>query len=112
MAIDPPQTKGRNADLITYRNQKLAARFYFYSCIIGLKFSKCLENLTPEFDLSESRICDLLSENSDMVSHMERKGVTLQELKFQYPFMNWQFPATKSRSAVQLSLDLFANSGL
>ena len=106
------QPKGRNADLITYRNQKLAARFYFYSCIIGLKFSKCLENLTPEFDLSESRICDLLSENSDKVSQMERKSVTLQELKNYYPFLNWQLPSTKSQNSVQLSLDLFSKSGL
>lgn len=91
MEVQNNPTKGRNAELIIYRNQKLAARFYFYSCIIGLKFSKCLEFLIPEFDISESRICDLLSENSDIVSKMERKEVTLQDLKSNYPFMNWQF---------------------
>lgn len=112
MAVETTKPKGRDADLITYRNQKLAARFYFYSCIIGLRFSKCLEYLQPEVDLSESRICDLLSENSKIVSNMERNAVTLQELKNHYPFLNWQFPSTKSQSAVQLSLDLFANSDL
>lgn len=90
--ISPNNTnKGRNAELINYRNQKLAARFYFYSCIIGLKFSKCLEFLIPEFDISESRICDLLAENAEIVSRMERKEIGLNELKQQYPFLNWQF---------------------
>lgn len=91
----PTVNKGRNSELIVNRNQKLAARFYFYSCIIGLKFSKCLENLILEFDISESRICDLLAENADVISGLEHKDITLQQLKQHYPFLNWQYNPNK-----------------
>lgn len=101
------QSKGRSSALISHRNQKLAARFYWYSCIIGFKFSKCLNHLEIEFDISQSRICDLISENAELISKHEREMTDAAVLKNKYPFMNWQFPAMKSHSAVQLSLGLF-----
>ena len=107
MQISSTQPKGRNASLISHRNHKLAARFYWYSCVIGFKFSRCLSLLELEFDISQSRICDLLSENAALIGIHENEKTDLAVLKAKYPFMNWQFPATKSRSAVQLSLDLF-----
>ena len=105
--------KGRSVYHIQRRNKRLAARFYWYSCIIGLKFSKCLELLDQEFEITESRICDLLSENAETVSQLEQNNIDVQQLKQLYPFMKWQYlPATRSQNAVQLSLDLFSGSGL
>ncbi|MBT0573843.1 hypothetical protein [Riemerella anatipestifer] len=102
--------KGRNTELIRYRNEKLAARFYYYSYLLGLKFSRCLEHLTPEFDLSESRICDLISEHTEYINRLEMQKTTITELKQVYPFMVWQLPASNRRNnAKQLSLDLFSN---
>ena len=101
------QSKGRNSDLIFQRNQKLAARFYWYSCLIGFKFSKCLGFLEKEFDLSQSRICDLLTENADLIGNYEYKKIDVTILKDKYPFFNWSLPAMKSPNAVQLSLNLF-----
>lgn len=101
--------KGRNAYLIQYRNQKLVARFYYYSHLLGLKFSRCLENLSIEFDLTESRICDLISEQSQSVSELESKGVSVAELRKTYPFMAWRNPPSNSwNTARQLSLPLFS----
>lgn len=102
--------RGRNNELIQYRNRKLVARFYYYSSLLGLKFSRCLKHLVVEFDLSESRICDLISEQSEMVSEMEIKKIGIAELRSAYPFMNWQNPSSNQwRNAQQLSLDLFAD---
>ena len=103
--------KGRNTELIRYRNEKLAARFYYYSYLLGLKFSRCLEHLTPEFDLSESRICDLLSEYSEYISRLELQNISIADLKKAYPFMAWSpLVSTHKSNARQLSLDLFAGS--
>lgn len=102
--------KGRNTELIRYRNEKLAARFYYYSYILGLKFSRCLEHLIPEFDLSESRICDLISEHTEYISRLELQNISISELKQTYPFMVWMPPASnRKNNARQLSLDLFSN---
>lgn len=90
MAIETT-SKGRSETHINGRNEKLAARFYWYSVVIGLKFSRCLEFLEPEFDITQSRICDLLSENADTVTLYERKNLSVQDLKIRFPFLNWQY---------------------
>lgn len=101
--------KGRSSYLIQHRNKRLVARFYYYSHLLGLKFSRCLENLSLEFDLTESRICDLISEQSHLVSEMEIKEISLTELRKTYPFMVWNNPLSSSlRNVRQLSLPLFS----
>lgn len=102
-------TKGRSSYHISKRNHRLAARFYWYNCIIGLKFSRCLELLDEEFDITEATICDLLSDNAQLITNLERNNVTEKHLTTRYPFMNWKYlHANSSQKSVQLSLDLFA----
>lgn len=97
--------KGRNNELIQHRNRKLAARYYYYSYLLGLKFTRCLEHLVIEFDLSESRICDLISQQCDSVSEMEHSAIGVAELRRAYPFMVWHNPPASSlRTVTQLSL--------
>lgn len=110
MQNNPTISKGRSSSLIQNRNAKLAARFYWYSCIIGLKFSRCLEELEQEFDLSQSRICDLIAESSDIISQLERSDISVQQLKARFPFLSWTHsysPAKTSSILVQQSLPLF-----
>ena len=65
--------------------------------------------LDEEFDITESTICDLLSENADLISHLERNNVTDKQLSQRYPFMNWKYlHASSSQKSLQLSLDLFS----
>lgn len=91
----------------SYRNEKLSARFYFYSTLVGLKFSRCLELLEMEFDISESTICDIIAENNEFISRLEHKGFTTSELKKHYPFMNWQYhPQMPFQNPNQLRLTL------
>lgn len=75
-----------------YRNEKLSARFYFYSELIGLKFSRCLQLLEREFDISESRICDIIAENSQFISHLKNSNFTTNDLKKYYPYLSWNYP--------------------
>ncbi|CAM3980170.1 hypothetical protein ELBR111191_20570 [Elizabethkingia bruuniana] len=103
-------SKGRSPFLIQNRNNKLAARFYWYSCLLGLNFSRCLSELEQEFDISESRICDLISECGDIISELERNQVSIQQLKSRFPFFSWNYtysPAKTLSIAVQSSLNLF-----
>lgn len=86
------KTKGRSSNLIARRNKRLAARFYFYSIVIGLKFSRCLDLLAQEFDLSEARICDLLPEVADVVNELDRTAAGPTQLRELYPFLSWSAP--------------------
>lgn len=105
--------KGRNITLIQHRNQRLVARFYYYSHILGLKFSRCLERLSLEFDLTESRICDLISENTQNIADLENKKISPTELRRAYPFMNWDnLSSSQLNTARQLSSDLFGDFAL
>lgn len=101
--MDTATTHKRKA----YRNEKLSARFYFYSNLIGLKFSRCLQLLEREFDISESTICDIIAENNDIISHLERKQFSANDLKKIYPHFNWQYNLqTPLQTANQLRLAL------
>ncbi|AQX13502.1 MULTISPECIES: hypothetical protein [Elizabethkingia] len=83
--------KGRSSECIEKRNIKLSARFYWYSNIVGLKFEKCIEYLKAEFDITESRICDLIRENNTILSGFESKKATETDLKKMFSFMNWNY---------------------
>lgn len=100
--------KGRNEGLIQKRNQQLVARFYFYSTLNALKFSKVLELLESEFFISQSRIADLLAEQSEQITAIEMNSITVNDLRDTYPAMNWQYNHGKmSQNLGQISLNLF-----
>lgn len=83
--------KGRSSKHIIKRNNRLFARFYWYNNIVGIKFSKCLELLEIEFDLTETTLCDLISSNTDILSSLEREKITEKQLNNLYPFMVWKY---------------------
>ncbi len=110
MLHSSPQSKGRSSKHIQNRNHKLAARFYWYSVILGLNFTRCLEELEQEFDITSARICDLLAECGDIITELERNHITVQQLKNRYTFLNWSYNFNSSRQSpivVQQSLPLF-----
>lgn len=82
--------KGRNKALIINRNKKLCARFYYYSNLIGFRFEKVIKILVSEFDISESRIEDIITENTIYLADLEKKEATENHLKKQYPFFLWK----------------------
>ncbi len=100
-------SKGRSQQCIQHRNLKLAARFYFYSSLIGLKFSLCLDHLHEEFDIKEATITDVLADNSSIINNLERKNISIAQLKKTFPYLNWQYNhAKRSHNTDQLLLVL------
>lgn len=99
--------KGRNPQLVNARDIRLSARFYFYSTIVGLNFSKCTDLLILEFDLSESRLTDLLAENAGLISKFTYNNISVKQLSSAYPFMVWKYAHSEmSETANALLLDL------
>ncbi|MFJ1323565.1 hypothetical protein ACILDT_11180 [Capnocytophaga canis] len=74
-----------------YRNEKLSARFYFYNSLVGLRYEVCVRLLEREFDISESRIYELLSQNNNYITFFERNKYSVNDLRKRYPFMVWQY---------------------
>lgn len=100
--------RGRNERLILQRNRSLVARFYYYSTLMQLKFSAVLELLENEFFISQSRITDLLADNTELITSLELKKTTTTDLKEAYPFMNWHYNHNRMlRNGEQMSLNLF-----
>lgn len=100
--------KGRNPQLISVRNFKLSARYYWYSTILGLNTERCLTHLVEDFDLSKSTIYDIIGENSDIINAFSQKDVDVSLLKKLFPMFSWSysFPASSSPSFEQWFSDL------
>lgn len=94
--------KGRNIDRIKARNRRLAARLYFYEELCGLRSEVFLPYLAEEFDLSPSRIEDLLPTAYRTAVALKRKGVSIAELRLYYPFMSWRYEHAKRSETTAL----------
>lgn len=87
--------RGRNIDKITARNRRLAARLYFYEELCGLRSEVFLPYLAEEFDLSQSRIEDLLPIAYRTADVMRKQAVGISKLCAYYPFMSWKYVHSK-----------------
>jgi len=87
------RTPGRSLAKIAGRNEKLTARYYFYNTIVGLKLSRCLQILSEEFDLSESRVVDLIAFLSAKIKDHEYKATSVEQLRDRYPYLVWSYRA-------------------
>lgn len=76
-------------DLKERRDDKLAARFYFYAHICRYRYEKCLTNLEHEFDISHTQIIKRLSLRTDYIKDLVNQGTTTKELSRLFPYYNW-----------------------
>ena len=81
--------RGRCAELLNRRNDKIAARFYFYSTIKRYSYRITLEFLTIEFDLRERVIEDSLKSNRETLDQIFNEKPSVSELKRKIPYMVW-----------------------
>ncbi|GJQ06947.1 hypothetical protein CAPN010_11050 [Capnocytophaga cynodegmi] len=77
---------------MTARNAKIVQRFYFYSEIIGLKKSACLELLEKDFDISPSTLWDIIKKHKNTLYQYKMAGITIKQLNEANPFLNWKYP--------------------
>jgi hypothetical protein len=67
--------KGRNADLIRRRNEKLVRRFYYWFETKRLRVDDVLKKLSEEeFFITEERIMELIKQNSDLLDSLYQKS--------------------------------------
>lgn len=92
------QKRGRNPELITRRNQKLAARYYWYAVILELNTDRCLENLMGDFDLAKATIYDIINQQSEIVTALAGEEIDVRQLQRWFPGLSWTyyFPSSSS----------------
>lgn len=101
----PMKKKGRNADLVTLRNQALLARYYYWSIICERRFDRVLETLSrQEFFIAESTIMRVLADQDGYLQQLVANKVTIDSLSRAFPEFNWKPNSRISESKEQLKL--------
>ena len=73
--------KGRNAELILKRNQKLIRRYHYWSNIKRRRIDDVLQILSEEeFFISEQRIMVLLRQNQGLLDDIMKKEINKNQL--------------------------------
>lgn len=89
----PPKTaparKGRSSELITRRDNKLAARFYFYCEIKKISYADTITRLSQEFDIAEKVVLDRLRINQEELDRVFNERPNPAKLRKEIPFLNW-----------------------
>ena len=88
-AAKKKSNKGRSAELLKVRNDKIFHRYYYHSRILQLKYELVLLALSNEFDLSESTLIQMIAHNTKRVKEIGDKKMTRGQLKRLYPFFSW-----------------------
>jgi len=97
--------KGRNADLVTLRNQALLARYYYWSILCERRFDRVLECLSrQEFFITEPTIMRVLADQDGYLQHLVKNKVTIEILSKAFPEFNWRPNNRISESKEQLKL--------
>ena len=81
--------RGRSTELLSRRNDKIAARFYYYSNIKRYSYRITLEFLSIEFDLRERVVEDSLKSNRETLDKLFSEKPSVAELKRRIPYMVW-----------------------
>ncbi len=81
--------RGRSADRLNRRNDKIINRFYFYSMIRKMNYEHVIDELAKEFDLAPRTITDMLLKNDRVVAEVMTKKPPVVDLKKKYPYLSW-----------------------
>jgi len=81
--------KGRSEARISRRDEKLAARFYYYAEILKLNYSSIMSKLSEEFDIDETVVSARLKEKQIVLDKLFKDKPSVRLLRRQYPFYCW-----------------------
>jgi len=91
--IDTPlETAGEQGQRSVFQERqkdKIAIRFYYYGTMNRFGFTKCLEELENEFDLTHRTIIDKLGERQELLQELKATAPTPKDLSRKYPYLNW-----------------------
>lgn len=81
--------KGRSTVLIKKRNSVLLTRYYYYGTFTDLRFETILKHLSDEFFISESRIQDIVVQDTTIISSLQKKQAKLKDFRQDIPHFVW-----------------------
>jgi hypothetical protein len=71
------------------RNYKIACRFHYHFYIKGLRYERTLTVLHQEFDLSETRIAQLIMAGRQHLEQLKADKADGKALQKIIPYFNW-----------------------
>jgi hypothetical protein len=81
--------RGRNADMLLHRNEKIFHRYYYYARLLLYGYEAVLLSLVLDFDLSESTLMQLLEKNTDRLKEIAELKLTRRQLRSKFPSFDW-----------------------
>ena len=82
-------SKGRSKDLITRRNKKIIARYYYHNALCKKNLNGTIELLMLEFDLDDRTLSLILKKEADAIIEMKQKKPSKDSLKKQFHWPRW-----------------------
>lgn len=92
---EPPNTKpskkvrGRNPEIQAKQSECIADRYYYYSKIKSLRYSKSLKNLGDEFFLTECSVGDRLRAMERYLIQLKQNPLTKKQLEAKWPMFKF-----------------------
>ena len=83
--------KGRSKALISKRDTRLLYRYYYYAQLQRRQYNDAISLLIEEFDLSERRIIECISEKHSELKQIFTGKPEKKHLEKLYPWLNWSF---------------------
>jgi hypothetical protein len=71
------------------RNYKIACRFHYHFYIKGLRYERTLTVLHQEFDLSETRIAQLIMAGREHLEQLKAEKADTKMLQKRFPYFSW-----------------------
>jgi hypothetical protein len=73
------------------RNYKIACRLYYHFSIRGLQYTRAITELHKEFDLSETRIAQIimLQASTDALKSLKALNPDRKYFQNKFPYYNW-----------------------
>lgn len=84
-----PKRRGRSRELLAQRDEKLAARFFYYSQIKKLNYEDTINALVNEFDICERVVIDRLRANQGILDELFAEKPPVAKLKRKIPHFVW-----------------------
>lgn len=71
------------------RNYKIACRLYYHFNMKGLRYDVAIERLHNEFNLSETRLAQIVMEQAPVLKELKEGKTGAKELQRLFPYFNW-----------------------
>jgi hypothetical protein len=89
VTVKENKRKGRSSDLITKRDAKLIARYYYHAIFLRKRYDDVLSSLEEEFDISIGTIPQVIEKNATGIQQIKNEKPGKKDLMAKWPFFVW-----------------------